>query len=93
LSLARYASRDYEGAADAARKSTGAVANFAFSYFNLAVACGQLGRSQEARQALQEGMRLHPDFSTEFIGALWPYKDAADFDHFVDGLRKAGMPE
>ena len=64
-----------------------------FGYFNLAAAYGQLGRLQEARLALQEGMRLHPDLSTEFIGVLWPYKDAADLDHLVDGLTKAGLPE
>ena len=93
LSVAQYASRDYNAAADAARKWTRASAPHHFGYFNLAAACGQLGRSQEAEQALQEGLRLYPDVSIEFISARWPYKDAGDLDHFVGGLRKAGLPE
>ena len=93
LTLAQYALRDYKEAADAARKWTGAHAPHPFGYFNLAAACGQLGRSQEAGQALQEVLRLYPDLGMDFIRARWPYKDAADLDHFVEGLRKAGLPE
>ncbi len=93
LTISQYASRNYEGAADAATKLTGIAPQHPFGYFNLAAACGQLGRSQEAQHALQEGMRLHPDFSEEFIGALWPYRDAADLEHLVEGLHKAGLPE
>jgi adenylate cyclase len=93
LTVSQYTSRNYEGAADAATKLTGIAPQHPFGYFNLAAACGQLGRSQEAQHALQEGMRLHPDFSEEFIGALWPYRDAADLERFVEGLHKAGLPE
>ncbi len=64
--------------------------NCLLGYFNLAAACGQLGWSQEAGQALEEGMRRYPDISMEIIGTRWPYKDAADLDHFLEGLRKAG---
>ncbi|MCZ6863068.1 MAG: adenylate/guanylate cyclase domain-containing protein [Alphaproteobacteria bacterium] len=93
LTLSQYAARNYEAAADAATKLTGVAPEHPFGYFNMAAACGQLGRSQEARHALRQGMQYHPDLSKEFIGATWPYKDAADLEHFVEGLHKAGLPE
>ncbi len=93
LTLSHYASRNYEGAADAAMKLTGVAPEHPFGYFNLAPAYGQLGRLQEARDALRQGMRYHPNVSKKFIAAAWPYKDAADLEHFVEGLHKAGLPE
>ena len=93
LTVSQYASRNYEAAADAAMKLTGVAPEHPFGYFNLAPACGQLGRLQEARHALRKGMRYHPDVSKEFIDARWPYKDAADLEHLVEGLNKAGLPE
>jgi adenylate cyclase len=93
LTLSHYASRNYEAAADAAMQLSGVAPEHPFGYFNLAAAYGQLGRLQEARHALQQGIQVHPDFSQEFIAAAWPYKDAADLEHFVEGLHKAGLPE
>ncbi len=93
LTMSQYASRNYEAAADAAMKLTGVAPEHPFGYFNLAAACGQLGRSQEARHALRQGMRYHPDFSKEFIGATAPYKDAADLERFLEGFHKAGLLE
>ena len=93
LTLSHYASRNYEAAADAAMQLIGIAPEYPFGPFNLAAAYGQLGRLQEARQALQQGMRIHPDFNKEFTAACWPYKDAADFEHFMQGLHAAGVPE
>ncbi len=38
-------------------------------------------------------MQVHPDFSNEFIAASGPFKDAADLEHFMEGMHKAGLPE
>ena len=53
----------------------------------------QLGRSEEAKAALVDLMRL--DVSLSYVESILQrnYKDAAAIDHILDGLRKAGMPE
>jgi adenylate cyclase len=57
----------------------------------LAAALGHLGRLDEARRVWAELMAINPRYSyREHIGRL-PFRNAADADRFVDGLRKAGL--
>jgi hypothetical protein len=56
----------------------------------LAAALAHLGRSEEARAALDACERLQPGFAAKWIH--WrEYRDAADNDHVCDGLRRAGL--
>lgn len=57
----------------------------------LAACYGQLGRFAEARAAWQEVLRVNPDYSLEYRRKVLPYKNPADFELVVDGLRKAGV--
>jgi adenylate cyclase len=57
----------------------------------LAASYGHLGRLEEARAAWQEVLRVNPDFSLEYRRKVLPYKNPADFELMVDGLRKAGV--
>ncbi|MGX9576911.1 adenylate/guanylate cyclase domain-containing protein [Mesorhizobium sp. f-mel] len=57
----------------------------------LAASYGHLGRFAEARAAWQEVLRVNPDYSLEYRRKVLPYKNPADFEHVVDGLRKAGV--
>ncbi len=57
----------------------------------LAAAYGQLGRVEEAREAWRGLMRVNPDYSVEQRRKVLPYKNAEDFEPFVEGLRKAGL--
>ena len=59
----------------------------------LAAAYGHLGRAEEARAEWAEAMRVNPEYSLEHKKKILPYKDPADFDRIVDGLRQAGLPE
>jgi tetratricopeptide (TPR) repeat protein len=61
------------------------------SHVLLAACYGHLGRAQEARAAWQEALRLNPDYSIEHRRRILPYKHPADFEHMVEGLRKAGI--
>jgi adenylate cyclase len=58
-----------------------------------ATALAHLGRVDEARAALARVHALNPNFSASFIDAVTPLRNPADRDHFIDGLRKAGLPE
>jgi tetratricopeptide (TPR) repeat protein len=58
----------------------------------LAACYGHLGRNGEARTLWQEALRINPGYSLEHRRRVLPYKDPADFERMVDGLRKAGLP-
>jgi adenylate cyclase len=59
----------------------------------LAATLGQLGRIDEAREAWREALRVNPDYSLEQRRNVLPYKNPADFERIVEGLRKAGLSE
>ena len=59
----------------------------------IAAAYGHLGRFDEARAEWAEAMRVNPEYSLEHKRKILPYKNPADFERIVDGLRQAGLPE
>jgi adenylate cyclase len=59
----------------------------------LAAALGHAGRTDEAKHAVDELLRLRPDYSRALVERAMPYKRREDLDHFIEGLRKAGLPE
>ena len=62
------------------------------SHVLLAACCGHLGRKDEARAAWEEALKINPEYSLKHRQRVLPYKDPADFDRIVEGLRKAGLP-
>jgi adenylate cyclase len=59
----------------------------------LAMNYAHLGMMDEARAAAAEVMRLHPHFTIRSWSRRPPYRDPRVFERFVEGLRKAGLPE
>ena len=57
----------------------------------LAASYGQLGLFEEARSAWREVFLVNPDYSLEQRRKVLPYKNPADFESVVDGLRKASL--
>ena len=57
----------------------------------LAVIYVELGREKEARAEVAEILRISPDASLERWREMVPYKNQADLDRNIAGLRKAGM--
>ena len=90
LGQAYYAARQYEPAVETLRKEetyrTG-------SRRILAASLAQLGRIEEARQEAELFMISNPHFTISYWAAGQPFRDAAALAHFVDGYRKAGLPE
>jgi adenylate cyclase len=90
LGTAHYVARRYEDAVAALRKGRPLVA---MAYRWLAVAYGQLGREQDAKAAAEEYLRRTPDFSLAHHLSTMPFQRAEDREHYVEGLRKAGLAE
>ena len=63
------------------------------SHVLLAATYGQMGRLEEAREQWREALRVNPDYSLEHRRKALPYKDPADVEAVVQGLRKAGLVE
>lgn len=60
----------------------------------LVAALGHLGRKQESAAALAELLEIRPDFCCQLARErLFYLKDQAQLEHYIDGLKKAGVPE
>ena len=59
----------------------------------LAASYGQLGLVDKARLMWRQVFEVNPEYSLERRRKVLPYKNPADFEAVVDGLRKAGLPE
>jgi adenylate cyclase len=59
----------------------------------LAACYGQMALVDEAQEAWRELMRVNPGCSLGKNQIETPYKNPADFERIVEGLRKAGLPE
>jgi adenylate cyclase len=59
----------------------------------LAANYAHLGMMREAEAAAREVLRLHPDFKISVWRERPPYRDQAILEHYVEGLRRAGLPD
>jgi hypothetical protein len=78
------------------RRSIETNRNFSPAYLNLAAGLAHLGRSQEARAAVQAGLDIEPSFTIARCRASAPSDNAlflAQFERVLDGMRTAGVPE
>jgi adenylate cyclase len=58
----------------------------------LASCYGHLGKLDEARAAWKALLEVNPEFSPAQRERVLPYKNSADFQRIVDGLKQAGLP-
>jgi hypothetical protein len=61
-------------------------------YAFLAATHAQLGQSIQARDAIAAALRIYPAYTIEKLTRSLPYNNQRDVAHFVDGLRRAGLP-
>lgn len=75
-----------------ARKGIHQRPDYPNAYYILAVSLAHMGQREEARAALDQCERVQPGFVAS--RAEWrPYRNSADNEHFLDGLRKVGWQD
>ena len=69
------------------------VGHVSWLYAHEASALAHLGRIDEARAALARTLAIQPTFSVSFIDTVVPFRNPAERDHYIDGLRQAGLTD
>ena len=87
-----YLMGNYEAAMRELQRVVESNAEFVLGRKLLAATYGQLGRIEDAEWEAGEVLTLQPDFSLKAERARTPYKNPG-LDRYIDGLRKAGLPE
>ena len=67
--------------------------DYDLAYRTLAASYAQLGRLEEAQDALEEELRLDPGLTLRKVRQQNPTTDPDFLARWLDGLRKAGLPE
>ncbi len=83
----------HEEAIAALKESLTRDPDFLYARLILAVVHSELGRKEEAQAEVAEALRISPRVSMEGQRERMPFKDRAVLERFIDGLRKAGLPE
>jgi adenylate cyclase len=90
LATARYFRRDYAEAAKLEQRAIREYPGYPVPHRWLAASLGQLNRTDEAREALHQAMAISQASFDFFVRQRQPYYRPEDYDHLLDGLRKAG---
>ncbi len=93
LGRAQFGLRRYEAAEASFKRRLIHKPRSDMSRVFLASLYGHLGRLDEARRMWREVMEINPDYSIAHTRRVLPYRNPAWFDHFTEGLEKAGLPE
>jgi TolB-like protein/Tfp pilus assembly protein PilF len=84
-----YSQHDYQSALDFALRVN--LPGHWASHATVAAAYGQLGQRELAAKALRDLVKLRPEASSSVLKDMAKWWTAQDVEHFIDGLRKAGL--
>ncbi len=90
IAIGHYFCREYEAALDAVERVIRSYPDFPLSYRWRAATLGQLGRTDEARSALEKAIAMAPKSFDFYVRGRAPWFRPEDHAHMLEGLRKAG---
>jgi adenylate cyclase len=93
MGVAHFAARRFEEAAHWAQRSIRGRSDWPYAHGILAASCAHLGRTEEARRAVEETLRLQPEVSLADIPQIFSAADPTMIDLYVEGQRAAGRTE
>ena len=92
LGWAHYMLKQYAEALPMLRDCASRMPQFRSGHVWLAATYAQIGQVEEARAEAAEILRITPEWTIATSTRLVGFKDPEDRKHYVDGLRKAGLP-
>ena len=93
LAMAYRYNGQYEKTIEVAKKALIGNPDQLIPYLTLTASYSSLNRTEEARKAVEEILRIHPGVSLEYHANMLPYKNQKELDKYISVLRKAGLPE
>jgi adenylate cyclase len=91
--IAHYFLREYQAATETAKEVLRAYPDHPTAYRWLAASLGQAGRFDEAKQTLEKAIAVNPKSFDMFVRQRFPGFRVEDYEHMVEGLRKAGWED
>ena len=93
LAMAYRNNEQYEKAIEVSERGLSCYNDQFVLYLTLAASYTFLDRTDEAHMAVEEVLRIDPNFSLEYFAMTMPYKHQETGDKFIEALRKAGLPD
>ncbi len=90
---AYFAMKKYEEALAVLKRGLIRRPDITAAKLTLAIIHSELGQKEEAQARVAEVLRNSPDASIESQRERMPFKDQAVLERYLEGLRKAGLPE
>ena len=88
---AQFVGHNYDEAMRLSREAIRQRGDFVGAHRVLTAAAGMAGQAEVAKLALQDLRRAQPNISLAWIASQMPWRDSADSDHYLQGLRGAGL--
>jgi len=92
-SLAAFSAARYKEAVEWSKNTVEEKSRYPGGYRLLAASHAQLGEIEQAKVALEEMLRQMPGLTITATRQQVPWKKRNDAERYLDGLRKAGLPE
>jgi adenylate cyclase len=93
VALGLYFCREYEAAFEAAKQAIRSNPDYPLTYRWLAAALGQIGRTEDAKRALEKAIAVAPASFDMYVRERVSWMRPEDHAHMVEGLRKAGWKD
>jgi adenylate cyclase len=93
LAMAYNRNEQYEIAIEVSEKGLSSDPDYLSLHLELVGSFISLNRIEEAHKAVEEVLRINPNFSLEYLAKINPDKNQETLDKFIGALRKAGLPE
>jgi TolB-like protein/class 3 adenylate cyclase len=93
IGLAHYGARHYEEAVAPLRAAINRFPTYITPRRHLAAVYAQMGRLDEAGSEIEALLKLDPSLCIALYRERMRYEKVEDLEHYLDGLRKAGLPE
>jgi tetratricopeptide (TPR) repeat protein len=85
--------RQYDEALTRFNQAVERIPKFINTYVFMACAYVELDRLDDARGAIKTVLEITPQYSLKEVARIWPWRIDEVRNRFLDGLRKAGLPD